>query len=355
MVADDHLTLRLMGLKSREEWKPQRAGISFLILKEGNGKYIAGSTALRVASGDVLVLNEEAGGKLSASKDGEMVFWQFSLNLEHLFPLFAGSEISLLQNVVEGLKGSKLLPASTPLAVQCHRLIGEVPPQSNLDHRGQLLRVAAAVLSEEFETALRQRPGLVRVEERMIQVFEKLSADELLSLPVGGLAARFGCSRRHLNRLFHQYFSFSVAALRMEMRLLKALSLLRNPDAKIIFVAEQCGFNHLGLFNTCFKRRFGASPGQWRNTTAQTPSRPANRTVGDSNCPLLANGLCPMAAESSHFAPAPMSAAPFQKPGSARILTSLPVMNAKAGVQTVTMQQKMAEDLCKPDALRIVT
>jgi AraC-like DNA-binding protein len=355
MLADNHLALRLIRLKSPEEWKPKRAGLSFLILKGGNGKYVVGSTAQRVASGDVLVLNEEAEGKLSASNDGEMAFWQFSLNLEHLFPLFAGIEISLLQNVVEGFKGSKLLPASTPLAVQCHRLIGEVPPQFNLDHRSQLLRVAAAILSEEFKTAQRQRPGFVRVEEHMLQVFEKLSGDELLRLSVGGLAARFGCSRRHLNRLFHQYFGFSVAALRMEMRLLKALSLLRDPDAKIILVAEQCGFNHLGLFNTCFKRRFGASPGRWRKTTAQTPSQPASRTVGDSNCPLIMNGLCPLTAKSSHFAPDPTSAAQFQKPGGARILTSLPVMNAKAGVQTLTMQQKMAEELCKPGALRIVT
>src|SRR2546430_2401773 len=78
---------------------------------------------------------------------------------------------------------------------------------------------------------------------------------------------RFRC-RRHLNRLFHQYFGFSVAALRMEMRLLKDVSLLRDPNIKVINVAEQCGFNHLGLFNTCFKRRFGQTPGHWRKTSA---------------------------------------------------------------------------------------
>ena len=54
----------------------------------------------------------------------------------------------------------------------------------------------------------------------------------------------------------------------MELRLLKAVTLLRNPTAKIITVAEQCGFNHLGLFNICFKRRFGQSPGQWRKCGA---------------------------------------------------------------------------------------
>ena len=97
-----------------------------------------------------------------------------------------------------------------------------------------------------------------------MQVFEKLSADEILTLSVGQLAIKFNCSRRHLNRLFRQYFSFSVASLRMEMRLLKAASLLRDPATKIISVAEECLFNHLGLFNTCFKRRFGKTPGEWR-------------------------------------------------------------------------------------------
>jgi AraC-like DNA-binding protein len=55
----------------------------------------------------------------------------------------------------------------------------------------------------------------------------------------------------------------------MEMRLLKAISLLRDRDAKVINVAEQCGFNHLGLFNTCFRRRFGTSPGQWRKAASE--------------------------------------------------------------------------------------
>jgi AraC-like DNA-binding protein len=59
-----------------------------------------------------------------------------------------------------------------------------------------------------------------------------------------------------------------VVALRTEMRLLKAVSLLRNPATKIIYVARESGFNHLGLFHHCFKKRFGSSPGQWRKANA---------------------------------------------------------------------------------------
>src|SRR5207248_10534258 len=114
-----------------------------------------------------------------------------------------------------------------------------------------------------------------------------------LELPVGALADKFNCSRRHLNRLFHQRFGCSVAALKMEVRLLKAVTLLRDPAAKIINVAEQCGFNHLGLFNTCFKRRFGASPGQWRKGSMATGKQRADLFDGAPVCPLRSNGLCP--------------------------------------------------------------
>jgi AraC-like DNA-binding protein len=223
-----------------------------------------------------------------------MIFWSFYLCLEHLLPLFDSNEISLLQEVTDHFKGSKLFPASTALAIKCHRLIEEVPSQPDLEQRSYLLRVAAAILNEEFRAAHHQRAGLGQVEERIIRVFEELSVDQLLGLSVEELAAKFGCSRRHLNRLFHQYFSFSVSALRMEMRLLKAVSILRDINAKVINVAAQCGFNHLGLFNTCFKRRFGVSPGRWRKQVALGKSRPATVPGDVSTCSLRAKGLCPL-------------------------------------------------------------
>src|SRR5664280_1340996 len=297
MLSQEHLTLRLVRLKPSEKWVHGANGLSFVFLKEGGGKYISKAVTQHLAPGDVLVLNgtPEGAGGLCADEGGEMVFWFFAANFEHLFPLFASNEICLLQNVTEGFKGTKLYGASSPLAGECHRLLAKVPPQFNLDHRSQLLRVVAAILTVEFETAQPHRVGFVRSEQHIIQVFEKLSATDLLSLSVGDLAARFGCSKRHLNRLFHQHFGFSVAAMRMEMRLLKAASLLRDPDIKVIHVAEQCGFNHLGLFNTCFKRRFGNSPGQWRKTSAQAEGQSVQTVNDRSVCPLRSNGSCPWA------------------------------------------------------------
>ena len=187
----------------------------------------------------------------------------------------------------------------------------------------------------------------------MIQVFEKLSTDEILSLSVGELADKFGCSRRHLNRLFHQHFGFSVAALRMEMRLLKAVSLLRDPDAKVINVADACGFNHLGLFNTCFKRRFGASPGQYRKMKVPAATHPAVGSGSEASCPLHVNGLCPWAGGPGnvHAAPEQPSPAPKGKPAT-RSLTRTQGSNESMEAQTAAVQQRIAANLPRRNAPR---
>jgi len=268
MLSRDYLALKSVRLKAGAEWRNGDQGISFVFLQVGMGRYQSGKTSQNVASGDLFVFNSSAGAKIRASESDDLAFSSFSICFEHLFPLFAAGEISALQNVTERFKSLRLYSAATPLAKECHRLVREVSGEFNLNHRIQLLRVAGSVLTAEFDSISQYRLGHSRTEERMLQVFENLTFDHLISLSVPELAERFNCSRRHLNRLFQQHFGYSVAAFRMEMRLLKAASLLRDPDAKVINVAEQCGFNHLGLFNTCFKRRFGSSPGQWRKLMA---------------------------------------------------------------------------------------
>jgi AraC-like DNA-binding protein len=350
MLAQHTLNLRLIRLKSPEEWIHKGEELAFVFPKGGVGNCVSGPVTHRLASGDVLVLDATSGGKLSVPDRREMVFWYFSLRLEHLFPLFASNEICLLQNVTDGFKGAKLYPAASALAQECHRLLAESPAQFDLNHRSHLLRVIAAILTLEFNTAKAQRVGFVRAGDHMIQVFEKLSTVELLSLPVCELANKFGCSRRHLGRLFHQYFGVSVAALKMELRLLKAVSLLRNPDAKVIRVAEDCGFNHLGLFNTCFKRRFGVSPGAWRKQTPRSENQPKSQQAMSSTCPLHPKGLCPMVGGAPHNNLVPLAppSPQIQKTGGAKVLPGIHIMNREIQQNPRTNENKLRSSITEP-------
>jgi Helix-turn-helix domain len=100
---------------------------------------------------------------------------------------------------------------------------------------------------------------------------------------------------------------------------------LRNLDSKIIHVAEECGFNHLGLFNTCFKRRFGVSPGEWRKQARFQESAPPKGTA--PVCSLESKGLCPLAMSPNNLAPISQKAPLAQKTGS-KLFPSLFVMSS---------------------------
>jgi len=294
MFSIEHLSLRLLRLRAKEEWESPGRGFSFLFPREGSGKYLLGSQACLLNPGDVLVVNGEPKGRVGVRDGGEVALWLFSVSFEHLYPLFAGRELALLERVAENLKRTRLYGAATALARECHRLLESAPPRLDFDHRTHLLRVAATLLSEEIKAAQASRGGSTRPDDHIAEVLERLSASELLNSSVDELARKFGFCRRHLNRLFHRYFGLSISRLRMEMRMLKALTLLRDPNAKVINVAEECGFNHLGLFNASFKHRFGTSPGQWRNQCRETGPELGDSSLGRQLCALRASGLCPL-------------------------------------------------------------
>jgi len=317
MLSLDYLTQRLVRLKASEEWRHGGQGLLFILSKRGRGSYVSGLTTHELAPGDLLVVHGAAPnpGRLVGLE--EMAFHYFAACFEHLIALFAAKEIQFLQNLTNGFKGAKLYPAASPLAQQCHGLLDEAPPQLTIEHRSHLLKIVALVLSEEFRAQGTRRGEMDRAEDHLAQVLESLTSAEILGLSVPDLARKFSCSRRHLNRLFHEHFGISVGALKMEMRLLKAVALLQDPQAKIINVAEDCGFNHLGLFNTCFKRRFGASPGQWRKQTLQIEPVHPSRAERDPSCQMRKNGLCPWSAKSTASMPALSAAMSLHQDSSA--------------------------------------
>ena len=295
MLNRKYLFLQTICLKAAESWSHDGEDLCFLFLKRGVGTLFSGGLEQPLLPGDVLVVNGYFRARPSVTAWQEMTILSFAVSFEHLFPLFASVEVSLLQNITEALQGFRYHSAFSPLAQECHRLLEAVPPQFDLDHRSQLLRVVAAILTPEFRNTRQQQRRFQGSEDYPFGNFEELAEGDILSLSVTDLARRFNCSRRHLNRLFHQHFGLSVGTLRMEMRLSKAASLLRNPGATITAVAEQCGFNHLSFFNACFKRRFGASPGEWRKSrpvgnptvTAAPHSDPNGRLPELSRIPWL--------------------------------------------------------------------
>src|SRR5438067_1899625 len=107
MLTQDYLMLRRVRLKSPEEFEIKGDGLVFIFPNGGAGRYVSYAGNHNLLAGDVFVVNGAGRGKLCVSGKGETAFWAFSLNLEHLFPLFASNEISLIQDIADRFKNSK--------------------------------------------------------------------------------------------------------------------------------------------------------------------------------------------------------------------------------------------------------
>ncbi|MDZ4816981.1 MAG: AraC family transcriptional regulator [Verrucomicrobiota bacterium] len=119
--------------------------------------------------------------------------------------------------------------------------------------------------------------------EVLLHVLDKWKADDLRRIPthfqkacavletveglkngVPAMTQASGLTREHFSRELKRLTGKTPTDLLIEARLAKACSLLLTSQAKIIDVAYDSGFNHLGYFSRTFTRIYGVSPGRWR-------------------------------------------------------------------------------------------
>jgi AraC-like DNA-binding protein len=88
------------------------------------------------------------------------------------------------------------------------------------------------------------------------------------------IARRLGVSPRYVQNLLYET-GLSFTARVLELRLQRARALLADPRhdrLKIADIAQACGFNDVPYFNRCFRRRFEASPKEFRGSRAASGS-----------------------------------------------------------------------------------
>ena len=65
---------------------------------------------------------------------------------------------------------------------------------------------------------------------------------------------------------FRKYYGVPPYEYLKELRLNKALLLLKNPEYKISTIAEKVGYTHTGHFAKIFKSTYGITPSKYRST-----------------------------------------------------------------------------------------
>lgn len=105
-----------------------------------------------------------------------------------------------------------------------------------------------------------------RVQEVLAEIKSRF-ADPFFSSEAAARA--LGVSRRYVNDMLHET-GRSFAERVLELRLQKARTMLasvRNDHLKVNEIALACGFNEVSYFHRCFRRRFGATPAEFRGSS----------------------------------------------------------------------------------------
>jgi AraC-like DNA-binding protein len=240
-------------------------GYCFIFLKQGHADFVCGPIARVLSTGDSVVLRQGSTASLRSHTSAGFTIFYFSFFPQSLDSLLTLGERKLME-VSErmGKSCATYYPSTSEFARLFGALVEQYPMPGTLAHACHMLQLVATLLTDKQGSPQIASPNEDGGKARVATIVGQLRGSELETISVEELARRCGCSRRHLGRVFREQFGNSVVSRKMELRLEKATRLLLSSSCKIIDVALECGFNHLGQFSAKFKEKYGATPAKWR-------------------------------------------------------------------------------------------
>ena len=262
-IYEPHLAVREISVPQGGEWSPRTPGWTLIQIARGTGYFLQPQSSQELEPGVVLLVTGQAPGSIRASQLGGLSLHAFSVVPARLTGLATLGE----QNLFERAAARKELclqafPSRHPTAVKMSELCAGRNARG-LRLRLNLLQLFVEFFGNELKPAASD-PETSDARERLQLILSETTQDEFVEMSFNELARATHCTPRHLGRIFHELVGVSFRDKRAEIRLARARELLATSKSKVVEVALECGYKSLSLFNLMFTRRFGTSPGRWR-------------------------------------------------------------------------------------------
>jgi AraC-like DNA-binding protein len=277
-----HLTIREVSLPAGTEWSSRFSNWLMIRIDTGTGYWMHSRQNLELEPGTVLMLPPESEGSIRASQVGGLSLSFFCVDPMRLIGLMTMAEQAFFREAASREEfAARILPSQHSLAAKLQRLFADRKPAGSL-FRLQLLQVFIEVFEKDLRHDIPETETSPDAKQRLLEFLRTTQTSELLNLSFSELVHVSRCTPRHLSRIFRDVVGMSFRDKRAELRLTHACDLLATTEFKIVDVALESGFQSLSLFNLMFTRRFGMSPGKWRQkcrqnnvTTMRSPRRRA--------------------------------------------------------------------------------
>jgi len=125
--------------------------------------------------------------------------------------------------------------------------------------RARLYDLLASIEEDKNARYLPERQAAI-LRDRMSEFEQNLKTP--LSVP--DLAAECGMCETYFRRIFRELYGQSPKKYILEARFRQAKAQLRNTDAGIAYIADECGFENIYHFSRAFRIHEGVSPTEYR-------------------------------------------------------------------------------------------
>jgi AraC-like DNA-binding protein len=262
-----HLVLRKISVPAGGEWAVSLTGWTVFQVRQGTGYYLEHQSNQELEPGAVLLIPDGAKGSLRASQLGDLSIIAFSVMPARLTGLITLHEQKSLELAAARKTIScPILSPTSPVAAKMEGL-NVCKHQDGLSFRLKLLEIFVETVGIELGQTVASEEvnaSASDARKRLEALLKQTPTSELLEMNFNELAQMTHCTTRHLSRVFQELVGMSFRDKRAELRLARARELLATSNSKVVDVALESGYKSLSLFNLMFARRYGTSPGKWR-------------------------------------------------------------------------------------------
>ena len=276
---EPHLVVSEISLRQGTEWVPPSLGWCFVHVTRGVGYWLHPKGNHELATGAAVLFSDRIQGTIRASQVADVLIQYFKLQPERLTGLLTLSEQQFLQNAAAVESQAIRIFRTNDALAEHFRKACETAKENNFRQRLQLLDLFVHAFGNELPQRIAGPGPAMDAKARLVQILNQTTIAELLELSFAELVKEMRCTPRHLSRMFHQVVGMSFREKQAQVRLIRAQELLATTRSKVVEVALESGYQSLSLFNLMFKKRFGMTPGKWRQRTQKSFKKTAPRLL----------------------------------------------------------------------------
>lgn len=241
-----------------------------IVIKKGEGIVSVDLTEYHVQTGDIIFVLSGQLHSISQFQNNTMEYENI-LFKPHLLKA-VGNDLCWEQFL------SPLFSATVPVpvAVQCASplydtisghieaidlLCDQKTPGYQLAVKGHLFLMFYALTVGQHSSVLPDRKRLDKIKAVISYVEEHYAR----SITIEEMAAFCFFSKSYFMKFFKENMGISFVTYLNEYRLEVAATMLHATDDNILDIANACGFDNLSYFNRSFKKKYGITPGKYRN------------------------------------------------------------------------------------------